>query len=181
MAPKKTDAPTPDGVDVGGRPPWEPTDLDRGRVQGYAEAGFTHEQIAKRVGIDVKTLAKHCGDILEFARMDLIVGIARNAFRAALGAQAQFDGNGNCVRAEVLPQAWAICFILKTIGRKLGLGFTERLEITGKDGDPLLVGLTAVMTKLSDEELAVIDHAQRILAAHAPELAGPQRDGETAH
>lgn len=177
MAPKKTPASTPEGEI--GRPPWEPTPSERAQVQAWSEGGFTQAQIAARLEVDEKTLRAHCRPELDYARMDLLSGVARNAFRAALGAAAQYDGDGNLLRAEVVPQAWAMCFVLKTLGKKQG--FTERLELTGKDGDPLMADLTAVLSKLSEEELAVIDHAQRILAAHAPQLAGPQRDGETAH
>lgn len=168
-----------DEQNKGGRPEWAPTDIEKGRIQGMAEAGFTQEQIARRIGKDVKTLVDRCGEILEFARMDLIVSVVRNAYRAALGAPAQMDPSGQFVlRAEVLPQAWAICFILKTIGRKLGLGFSERID-PGKD-DPHLE-LAALLPKMTGEEIAIIEQAQGILGKYAPQLAGPLRDGETAH
>lgn len=169
-----------DDKNAGGRPEWVPTDIEKGRIQGYAEAGFTQEQIARRIGVDRQTLVKHCNDILEFARMDLLVGVVRNAYRAALGAPAQYDQDKNMVRAEVVPQAWAICFILKTIGRKLGLGFSERLEI-GRPDDQQQIELAALLPKMSEDEIAVIHQAQGIIGKYAPSLAGPRGDGETAH
>lgn len=162
-----------------GRPQWSPSDFQRGQIQGWVEAGYTQDQIAARLEVDRKTLTKHCNSILQFARMDMIAAVVRNAFRFAVGAPAQFDDNGNQLRAEVVPQAWAICFILKTLGKKLG--FSERIEVTGPNGDPLLADLTAVLSKLTDKELGIIEHAQRILAAHAPQLAGPTGDRPTTH
>jgi hypothetical protein len=162
-----------------GRPPWEPTDVERGKVQAYAEAGYSQEDIAERLDVDRQTLTKHCGHILKWARMDLLSQVSRQAFRMAIGAPAQHDDKGNQIRAEVLPQAWAICFVLKTIGKKLG--FTERLELTGKNGAPLVPELSALMAQMKDEEIAVLADAQRILAKYAPGIADQSGDRPTTH
>jgi hypothetical protein len=47
-----------------------------------------------------------------------------------------------------LGEGWAVCFLLKTLGKERG--FVERQEVTGKDGDGLTVKL--VWPQLSDEE-----------------------------
>lgn len=179
MAKKKAKAEKAEPKEMG-RPPWVPSETDKGRIQAYAEAGFSQDDIAERLEVDRQTLTKHCGNILKFARMDMLSAVSRNAFRMAIGAPAQLDPTGtHILRAEVVPQAWAICFVLKTIGKKLG--FTERLELTGKDGAALGPDLGALMAKMEETELAVLADAQRILAKYAPQLADRGGDRPTTH
>ena len=49
-----------------GRPVKKPTDEQRKQIQTLAGFGLTQEQIARVMGIDRKTLAKHCGE--DYAR-----------------------------------------------------------------------------------------------------------------
>lgn len=158
-----------------GQPEWEPTDQQRGMVKAWSEAGFTQADIADRLGVDPKTLRKHCRTELDFGTMDLITGAVRQLGRMALGAPAQYDENKNLVRAEVTPSLGAICFLLKTKGKKQG--WSERMEHTGPNGEPLLPDLTG----LTDEQLAVLQAAQRILAGLAPAPAAPTGDRPTTH
>jgi len=118
-----------------GRPSFEPTDRQRGMVQALSQAGYPETEIAEYLGLDPKTLRKHFARELRFAAIELIAGAVQNLGRMALGAKAQFDDAGNMIRAEVLPNLGAICFLLKTKGKHLG--FTERTEVTGADGGPI--------------------------------------------
>lgn len=69
-----------------GRPEWSPTPEQRGRIAASAQYGATNEQIAADLGIDVKTLKKHCAEELK-KRRSTILKIAETAYRLAL------DGN----------------------------------------------------------------------------------------
>lgn len=162
-----------------GRPPWEPSDKERGQVQAWADAGYTQEDIASRIGVDAKTLRKHCRQELDFGTMDLITEAVRQLGRKAIGAPAQFDEHGNQVRAEVTPELGAICFLLKTKGKKLG--WSERLEVTGKDGGALLPDLEALMAKMTDEQLELIDRVQKLIAGLAAEDSGSAGNSPTTH
>jgi hypothetical protein len=137
-----------------GRPAFEPTDQNRGEVKALRVAGYTQEQIADYLDIDEKTLRLHFRDEIDKAKMKVIAGAAGNVVRAALGAPAQFDNKGNEIRAEQKPEAWAICFLLKTQAKDQG--WSERFEHTGKGGGPIE---HADLSKLTPEEL---DEAERL-------------------
>lgn len=117
-----------------GRPRYQPSDLERGSVKSLSAAGYSEDHIAAYMRIDPKTLRKHFPDELAFATMELL--------GAAVGGLAQ---------ALKEKQAWAICFVLKTRGKKLhnGVGWSERTEIAGPEGGAIPVRLSS----LSDTQL----------------------------
>ena len=41
-------------------PPWQPTDDDRKRITTLIAQGSTLEMCAHTIGVDVKTMKKHC-------------------------------------------------------------------------------------------------------------------------
>ena len=171
---KKTTAPTPTPEQPPpGRPEWKPDDRTLGQIEGWAESGaFTNAQMADRLGIDVQTLTKHCKAQLTFGRMDKLAVVARNAYRFAMGAPAQFDENNNQVRAEVVPQAWAICFILKTQA-----GWSEKPKQPGlpPPGD-------IDWSLYSEAELELIARAQQLIDRNAaPAAASSGGDRSTTH
>lgn len=88
-----------------GRPRYTPTDEDKGAVKSLSAAGYPQEQIARYMRIDAKTLRKHFARELEFAVMEML--------GAAIGGLA--DGLKK-------KEAWAICYVLKTRGKKLHNG-----------------------------------------------------------
>lgn len=51
-----------------GRKAWIPTKEDKGMIELMCVAGVSREQIAEVMKVDVKTLSKHCNDILITAR-----------------------------------------------------------------------------------------------------------------
>lgn len=130
-----------------GRPKFEPSEKQRGMVQALAAAGYGQDDIAAYLGISDRTLRKAFRRELDFAEMELIAGAVNSLGRMAVGAPAQFDEKGNQLRAEVRPELGACCFILKTRGK--ALGWTERLELTGKNGAPIeLDGATSKLAAL---------------------------------
>lgn len=132
-----------------GRPRFEPTDEQRGMVRAYVECGYGEVDIARRIGVSEKTLRKHFAAQLEFAQMDFISAVVRSLGRMAVGAPAQFDKDGKQLRAEVVPDVAACCFILKTRGKNLG--WSERLELTGENGAPVeIADATAKLAAILD-------------------------------
>lgn len=142
-----------------GRPPHEPTDHTRGQVTAFAIAGYTQEQIGAHLGISHVTLRKHYARELEFAAME------------AMGQAV-----GGLMGAVKDREAWAICFYLKTRGKKLG--FTERVEHTGADGAPLV---PTDLSGLTDDELEILDRARRLVARLAAETPNGTGDRPQTH
>jgi hypothetical protein len=70
---------------AGGRPPWEPTAEERGKVAAWAEAGYTQEDIADRLDIDPKTLRLRCRKELDFGTR----AIRRKQKRGPRGSAAE--------------------------------------------------------------------------------------------
>ncbi len=148
-----------------GRPAFDPSDKQRGMVQALSQAGYDQDKIAEYLGVDPKTLRKHFARELDFASMELIAGAVTSLGRAAVGAKAQYDEDGNKVRDEVKPEAWAVCFLLKTKGK--ALGFSERHEHTGADGKDLFAGLD--LTKLTDTRFNLLKELLRDAGAAIPD------------
>lgn len=141
-----------------GRPPFHPTPEHRVEVQTLAVCGYSETEIARFIRVAPHTLRKHFRDELDNS-LPRFIGQAVGALHAA-------------VRKG---EAWAVCFALKTKGKHLG--FTERHEVTGKDGTPLFD-----LTRLSEDELDLWEKLQRkALQAPPAQLPPPNvhRDHET--
>jgi len=98
-----------------GRKPWSPTKEQRGVVQTLSATGYTQEYIAERLGVDDQTLRKHCSHELKYAEGDLLGGAV--------------TGLAEGIRKK---QPWAIQFVLKTKGKRLG--WSERTEVVNLEG-----------------------------------------------
>lgn len=74
-----------------GRKPWEPTDADRKLVEKMAACGIPHEQIARVIGKDLKTIYKHCRDELDTAiakaNANVAAALYQNAIKGNVSAQ----------------------------------------------------------------------------------------------
>lgn len=134
------------------RRPFEPTERQRGEVKALAAAGYNHEQIAEYIGITIKTLYKYFRAELDRSAMTMIAVAVQGLYRAILDREA-----------------WAICFLLKT--RAKHLGWSERVEVTGKDGAPLFD-----LSRLSDEELGTLEAI--VQKAASATVAGGDTSGE---
>lgn len=130
-----------------GPKPMDVTDEMKGQVRGLSMANVPQDQIAKFIGVGEDQLKKYFGDEMAKGRLTLLGGAATNMARMALGSRAEFDGKGNCIRAEVQPQFVACCYVLKSQGKDFGWG--ERFEHTGKDGQAIPIRLGT----LSDAQL----------------------------
>lgn len=68
-----------------GRPSFEPTDAQRELVSALAACGVRQEIIARRIGIDAKTLRKTCRRELREGKQDACAIVAESLFRMATG------------------------------------------------------------------------------------------------
>jgi hypothetical protein len=105
---------------ITGRPKFEPTDANRTLVSELAACGVRQELIAKRLGIDPKTLRKAFRKELREGKADACAIVAESLFRKA-------TGEGKSAVAAAI-------FWLKT---QAGWKETNAFEHTGKDSQPL--------------------------------------------
>lgn len=74
-----------------GPKPWEPTDADRKLIEKMAACGIPHEQIARVIGKDLKTIYKNCRDELDTAMAKANANVAaalyQNAIKGNVSAQ----------------------------------------------------------------------------------------------
>lgn len=166
---------------AGGGAEWVPTDWQRGFVWGASAAGYEIHAIAKRLGVDHKTLEKHCAEEIESARMDLIAGAVSSLKLLSQGREAIYVGKKR-VQDAIKPELGACCFILKTQGKPLGWIEVERREHTGKDGAPTI---PVHMSTLSDAQLRQfierIDAAENALAGANGAQPAPEAENGSAH
>ena len=144
--PAKPQKPTAEPKAGKGRPAHKPDDKSRGMVKALAAAGYDHDRIALYMKISAPTLAKHYKAELETAVMELLGG-AVSGLAEALKKQ----------------EPWAICFVLKTRGKKLhnGEGWSERQEVTGPEGGAIPIRLGS----LNDSQLSqLLERLERGLA-----------------
>lgn len=74
-----------------GRKPWEPTESDRKLIEKMAACGIPHEQIARVIGKDLKTIYKHCREELDTAiaraNANVAAALYQNAIKGNVTAQ----------------------------------------------------------------------------------------------
>lgn len=71
---------------LGGRPPYKPTDKDRAQVKTLAAMGITQEDIATVIGISKPTLVLHFRQELDVGGIEANAKVAASLFRAATDA-----------------------------------------------------------------------------------------------
>ena len=116
-----------DGDDEGrgrGKPPHEPTDEMREKVQTLSQAGIKQVVIARLCGLSINTLRKYYMAQLVLGDAQVQAQLGQMAVRMALGAPAVYDESRNVLRAEVLPDKTMLIFMLKA-----RLGFSERVDL----------------------------------------------------
>lgn len=145
---------------MAGRKPFEPTEDQRRQVEAFAAYGIPQEDMCKlllnpRTGkpIDLKTLHKHFRVELDTGMVRANAKVAESLFRQAVGAAAQYDANGNLIRAEQTPVVSAGIFWAKA-----RMGWKERdvHEFTGENGGPI---------EVDDARSKLADRLARLAAA----------------
>ncbi len=98
---------------------FEPTEEQRRLVRALAGFGIAHDDIAKQVGCEPKTLRKHFREELDRGSVEATAKVAQSLFQMAT--------TGKNVAAAIF---WM----------KARAGWREKhdLELTGKDGAPLV-------------------------------------------
>jgi len=113
-------------LNVGGRPPHEPTERSRAKVKALAAYGTPQEQIARALDIHRETLTKYYRDELDLGVIEANAKVAETLFN-----QGVRDGNTTAL-------IW---------WTKSRMGWKERQEVTGADGAPLLGNVTVSFVK----------------------------------
>ena len=120
-------------TNVGGRPPYEPTEADRNTVKTMAACGITHDEIARCLGtngIAAKTLRRHFRQELNTALTQV---------NALVGSQV--------IAAAKRGEAWACCFWLKS---RAGWKEKQEIEHSGPNGGGLQMVVRSVLDEKTD-------------------------------
>jgi len=160
-----------------GRPPFQPTDEERQRVEFLVAIGTPRDMICKLITrtdrkgivhpIAKETLDKHFGPELDTGLAKANARVARSLFQQAVGAPAEYDSDGNLLRAEMVPAVAPAIFWMKA---RAGWSEKVRVENTGRDGGPM-----EFKFDLSDASPAELLVLERFLARKAAE-ARPAND-----
>lgn len=150
----------------------EPTDQSRAYVKAMAGYGIPQEDICTVLGISDATLRKHYAHEIATAAIEANARVAESLFKQATGAPAEFDKNGNLVRAEQPRVPACGIFWMKTRG---GWRETHRHEHTGRDGKPIQ---HLDLSRLSDEQLEKFEELLALVGAES--AAGGDQGGEGA-
>lgn len=67
-----------------GQKPWEPTQEQRKLVERMCACGIPHEQIAKVIGKDLKTIYKYCREELDTAMPKANANVAAALYQSAI-------------------------------------------------------------------------------------------------
>lgn len=160
---------------VEGRPPFEPSDRQRQIVRALAVANFTHEQICKAVrnpqtnaAITKPTLELHFREELDLSFFESAALVVSDFMRKCTGASAVIDKeSGMIVRDEVKSDTKAQIFFLSA--RLKDMGWSTRIEHTGKDGKDIFAMLAAAdLAKLNDKQLNAFEDILRSLDPAVP-------------
>lgn len=118
-------------VDVGGRPPHEPTEKSRATVKALAAYGIPQEQIARTQDIAVKTLRLHYRDELDLGVIEANAQVAKTLFN-----QATKEGNTTAA-------IW---------WTKSRMGWKEKTEVahTDAEGNSIAITLVAAAKRAED-------------------------------
>jgi hypothetical protein len=171
---KDDEAPAPFSVDYLPKENWgqkafTPTPAQREQVLALSQSGMRQDRIALLVinpdtnkPIDPKTLREHFRDELDrgMAQGDALV--LSSALKQAVGAPAEYvtDSTGakHLVRDEIKPDKGMTIWQTKA---RPGIKWTERVEHTGKDGEPIKHSHGLDLTQCSDEELNFLEQLRR--------------------
>lgn len=120
---------------MGTKPDHKPTDELRAYVRRAARAN-TQDNIAACMEISVRTLQRYYSEEYNFGKAHAIAEVGENLLSRALKGYT----------AESI-------FYLKTQG-----GWTQRLEVTGKDGGPIqTVDLAMALAGKTEDELRILE------------------------
>ena len=104
--------------DLGGRPPWKPTPEQLEQVKQMSGMGITHVQMSAIMGVDEKTIRKHCRKEIDSGAVEATLKVAQNLFHQAT------EQNNTA----------AMIFWMKA---RAGWSEKTRTELSGPDGGPV--------------------------------------------
>lgn len=122
-------------------------------ISALKEARGLRALAARRLGCTVRTVDNY------IARFPEVSDTVKEQLELRLDV-----AEGKLDQAVNKGEAWAICFFLKTQGK--ARKYSERLEVTGKDGEPMKQEQTVKFdwSKVPDEELKpIVNVAEKYL------------------
>jgi hypothetical protein len=127
-------------------------EAEKRKVELMASYGAPRLEIARAMALTLYRLEQLYSAELERGASTLAVNLSRRVAMGALGAPAEFDKDGNMVRAEVKADWRLLMFAAE---RRAGWK-RPPVEVTGKDGAPIKHAYEPVdFEEFTDEELAV--------------------------
>lgn len=121
-----------------GRPPYVPDERTRGKVETLAAMGLPQTNIARKLGIDPKTLREHFREELDMGKAEANFAVVQTLYKFAVGDPGHPGDpeRGIPPKDPVKPQLRATIFWAKT---QCGFSTTSKVEHTGADGKPIQV------------------------------------------
>lgn len=159
-----------------GRPAFEPNDLQRKQVRKFKAYGMSDEAVCSMIAdprISVETLKKYFRSELELAVELSNMQVVESLHLQAVGAETLYDKSGKVLREEIKRNVTACIWWTKA---RMGWRDSSRVEVTGKDGEPLLD-----VSKLTDAELDALEAIVRKATAAQHADDNRQREGEAVH
>lgn len=105
------------GTDAGDQflpnPPHVPTDANRATVRARVTVGVSHRGIAAELGMSVNTLRKYYMREIMESDAKAQARLGQTAMQVAIGHPAEYDNNGNLIRAEQPPNVTMLIFQCK--------------------------------------------------------------------
>lgn len=131
-----------------GRPPYQANEQTKAQIGLMAAAGLTRHAIYTMLGIDKKTFTKYHEEDYQMGLDRMVSSVAARIYRKAISNDSDALSAG--------------MFLLKM---RAGWKEAKHLEVTGKDGAPLVQPQVLDTRSLSPEAQAALYQALQIVAA----------------
>ena len=147
-----------------GRPTWVPTAKERKSVEAMTAYGIPEHKIAAVMGVDPKTLRKHCETEISTGATVANDNVGEFLYQIATGQTITKD-SGDPARPDFRSAVTAAIFWMKTRG---GWKETSIHEISGLDGEPIKVRMERARERLNGKIDRLIAKAPEGCVAEEP-------------
>ena len=112
---------------------WEPTDRERTQIEAMASYGIPRDRIAELIGVDEKTLLKHCRRELDIGATKVQAEVGGLLVGSILGRQST-EKDAPPIITDGRARAALLMFYCKT---RMGWRETSNHQLIDKDGKPV--------------------------------------------